>query len=200
MERGASLPERVAAMYEPATEHAREKRNDRSTEPLEERVERLEDAVATLLDAQLNEERLVDRVTERLRPSTSVGATVAAEHVTTERSSAMPERQFFEEAALNTIRANVHSRGWLLVDFVAELRDIMRMFFDIHYRVAWSTRAIVLILVPMILLVDWWLPFPNLPLIGPLVRHTVILIGAFLVYKALSREARRYVETKGLGS
>ena len=91
-------------------------------------------------------------------------------------------------------------RRWLLFDLVGDLRTILRMFFDVRFRLAWSTRVIVLVLVPLTLLVDWWLPFAAVPIVGPLVCHFVILILSFIVFKALSREARRYVETKGSSS
>lgn len=125
-----------------------------SAEPLQERVERLEDALAVLQE--------------------------------------LPKQ---EDHPLTTIPTA--PRRWLLFDFLAELRLILRMFFDIHYRVAWSTRVIVLVLVPMILLVHWWLPLSGVWVVGALIQHVVIMFLAFFVYKALSREARRYAESKG---
>ena len=40
----------------------------------------------------------------------------------------------------------------------------------------------------------WWIPFTTLPVLGPLGDKAIDLILAFFVFRALSREARRYRE------
>jgi hypothetical protein len=87
-------------------------------------------------------------------------------------------------------------RPWLLFDLFAELRAMVRMFFDIHYHVAWTTRLIVLVLLPAILLSHWWFPFAWVPVVGTLGDKLVDLVLAFAIYKVLSREAHRYMETR----
>jgi hypothetical protein len=169
-----------------AAEHTRDKAVYAEVEVLRERVERLEEAVAALVNPQVVEDRVIERVAERLQSSPPAPAD--AEPIMT--------RTPVEDAALPINRASVPSRRWLLVDFLAELRTILRMFFDIHYQVAWTTRVIALVLVPLILLSDWWVPFSSVPVVGPLVSHTVGLFLAFLVYKSLSREAQRYVQRR----
>jgi hypothetical protein len=69
------------------------------------------------------------------------------------------------------------------------------MFFDRSYRTAWTTRIAVLVLIPMILLSHWWFAFAWVPLVGPVIDKVLNLALAFFLYKALSREAHRYLET-----
>ena len=85
---------------------------------------------------------------------------------------------------------------WLLFDLLGELRAMFRMFFDVRYHVAWSTRVTVLILLPLIFLSGWWCPLAYVPFLGPVVEKVVDLVLAFFVYKALSREAHRYREIR----
>jgi len=49
----------------------------------------------------------------------------------------------------------------------------------------------------LILTSHWWLPLAWLPGFGGLFVSVVNLILAFALYKALSREGRRYHETVG---
>ena len=173
---------------------------------LEQRVQRLEDAVAALQDTHLVEERLIER----------------AQNLLQERSGTPPPaparppaaQQMFDATRFTPPRPNATAateppaveppppapppllhRPWLLFDLATELRAMASMFFDRTYRTAWSTRVAVLVLVPMILLSHWWFPFAWVPIVGPLVDKAVDLVLAFFLYKSLSREAHRYMET-----
>jgi hypothetical protein len=163
---------------------------------LEQRVRRLEDAVASLQDTNQVEERVVERVTARLQ-----NRPVPSEHVSERplapQPAAAPEAPRPEPTAplLNlsalpspdTIR-----HAWLFIDVLAELRAMVRMVFDVRYHVAWTARLTVLVLVPFILTSHWWLPVAGVPVIGPILDKLLGLVLAFFVYKALSREAQRY--------
>jgi hypothetical protein len=170
---------------------------------LEQRVQRLEDAVAALQDTHLVEERLIERAQVLLqeRAGTAVNAArpLAAQQVydaarfipPRPAAAAAPAAERLELSPI-TPPPLVH-RSWLLFDLAAELRAIASMFFDRNYRTAWTTRAAVLVLVPAILLSHWWFPFAWVPIVGPLVDKVVDLGLAFFLYKALSREAHRYL-------
>jgi hypothetical protein len=84
---------------------------------------------------------------------------------------------------------------WLLIDIIGEARCMVRMFFDIHYRVAWYTRIAVVLVLIMILVSNLWLGW--VPLLGFILVKVWDLVLAFLAYKILSREARRYREWRG---
>jgi hypothetical protein len=172
-------------------------------ESLEQRVQRLEDAVAALQDTRPLEDRVIERVSEQL------GITVPrrepdprTEHmITAERRTAAPPADGVSTQETPPLPPQgtsplIARHPWLLFDLLGELRAMVRMFFDVRYHVAWSTRVTVLILLPLIFLSGWWCPLAYVPLLGPVVEKVVDLVLAFFVYKALSREARRYREIR----
>ena len=97
-------------------------------------------------------------------------------------------------AVATPVGQSVAHMPWLAVDLYQEITAIARMFFDLHYKVGWTTRLLVIVLVPAILTSHWWLPFSHVPIIGELFDKVIDLALAFVVIKALSREARRYLQ------
>ena len=85
---------------------------------------------------------------------------------------------------------------WLLVDICREALAIVRMFLDIRYHVAWSTRILTVVLFIVIITSQLWLPIPGLLGVGPVLDKMFDLVLAFIMYKVLSREAARYMETR----
>lgn len=174
-------------------------------EPLEQRVQRLEDAVAALQDTRPLEERVVERVSQRLgitppkpepepEPRTEYMVTAARR-----TSPPPPDGLSTQDVAAVSPRPAppvLLRHPWLLFDLLGELRAMVRMFFDVRYHVAWSTRVTVLVLLPLIFTSGWWCPFAYIPFLGSLVEKVVDLVLAFFAYKALSREARRYRDLK----
>jgi hypothetical protein len=61
---------------------------------------------------------------------------------------------------------------------------------------AWSTRLTVLVLLALIFTSDWWFPLAWVHFVGWILVKVVDLALAFVVYKALSREAQRYVQMR----
>jgi hypothetical protein len=175
---------------------------------LEQRVQRLEDAVAALQDTHLIEERLIERA-QNLLQERATGASAAA-------TRPAPAQQIYDASRFPPPRPSAASapappllelpppspppnlnRSWLLFDLAAEMRAMVSMFFDRNYHTAWTTRIAVLVLIPMILLSHWWFAFAWVPLVGPILDKILNLALAFFLYKALSREAHRYLETAG---
>jgi hypothetical protein len=158
---------------------------------LEMRLRKVEEDVTSLRDTHALEDRVVQRVCERLplqaaptaRPITQADLTAAA-----------------AEAAIRTAGPTWAPRlagaPWLIVDLGREIRAIFRMFFDLHYRVAWTTRVLTVVLVPTILLSQWLPPFSWLYGPGQVLDKIFDLALAMIVCKALSREAKRYMESK----
>lgn len=186
-----------------------------SAENLAQRLQRLEDAIASLQDTRVIEDRVVERVTQRLQPKGAPApqaVTSAAEdkrhslkritQLVTGKSD--PPRTTTGPAANPTPPANAPfavtpetiQRAWFVVDVWMELRIIIRMFFDVRYHIGWWSRVTVLVLLPLILLSDWWVPFSSVLIIGPIFEKLVDLVLAFFVYKVLTREAARYRQTK----
>jgi hypothetical protein len=89
-------------------------------------------------------------------------------------------------------------RGWLLWELWAEARIIPRMYTDPRYRMSWVAR-----IVPVVMLLVFIWPTVGLsliPLLGPLLAQVpfvdkfVQLLAAFVMFKILGHEVRRYRE------
>jgi hypothetical protein len=139
---------------------------------LERRVQHLEEAVTALQEHQRAENSQV-----------KVGAPPA--------ENPPPPQEHVERRTFSDLPPARSS--WLLVDILSEARIMVRMFFDIHFKMAWYTRPAVVILLLMILTSGLWLGW--VPLLGFVLIKIWDLVLAFLIYKILSREARRYRET-----
>jgi hypothetical protein len=162
---------------------------------LESRVERLEAGVAALQqDAAALEERVAQRVSERLQHQVSTEAErlSAARPAAPLAMMAAAERAF--RAVAPAVTPTLTRVPWLVVDLWLEAVAIVRMFFDLKYKVGWTTRILVLVLLPLILVSHWWVPLSQIPFVGELVEKLIDLALAFVMFKALGREARRYQE------
>jgi hypothetical protein len=85
---------------------------------------------------------------------------------------------------------------WLLWDTWAEARVIARMFVDPRYHLPWSARLLPLLLLAAILTSKYWVPGSSIPILGEwLLVKLVDLLLAFLLFKWLGHEARRYRHT-----
>jgi hypothetical protein len=160
---------------------------------LEPRIRKLEEAVATLSDTRALEDRVSLRVAERLQSQTaSAPAAVPIDQASVAAAAA--------EVAIRTAAPSwaphLASAPWLIVDLWREIRAIFRMFFDLHYKVAWTTRFLTVVLVPAILISQWLPPFSWLGGLGQVLDKIFDLALAMIVCKSLSREARRYLESK----
>ncbi len=177
---------------------------DNRPEAMEMRVRRLEDAVATLQDTKRIEERVVERVSRRLkRESAQTTIQDSAEVVVNAGRKLLP-------AALNLIRTETDKadqqlpaatspprRTWLLFDAYAEARAMVRMFLDPRYRVSWQARFLPLALLGLIITSFFWVPFATwlpTPLMTIFLKPADLVL-AFLAFKILSREVRLYRET-----
>ena len=160
------------------------------TQPLEARVSRLEDAVAHLQDTRQLEERVVERVSSRLKES-------AATNQAATGFTAHPARHASRVDA--TSHADNHflwrlRPSWFVYEAYAEARAIIHMYFDRRYRLSWQCKVIPLVLLFFFATSWFWIPFTSvLPwfIVSP-INKTIELILALLLYKFLTREASRY--------
>jgi hypothetical protein len=187
---------------------------------LEERVRRLEDAVAGLQDTRQLEDRVVERLADRSRADLATNATgimiEAGRHLLptpplAERASDGATAQPPPAAAPSSTEgrqagpplARPARRPWLLFDLYADVRATMYMFVDPRYRMTWTGRFLPWVLLFAILSSWYWIPFVLLlrdaPLVGGFLANVIVklvdLILAFVLFKVLGREATRYRET-----
>lgn len=157
---------------------------ERPLTSLEERVQRLEETVASLQNTAPLEDRLVTRVSERLRTQETFrpdrsGSTVEALPI---------------EANLGGVPITIARPRWLLFDLIAEARTMVGMFFDFRHRPAWTAYLAVFGILPLILLSHYWFPLAYIPILGTFLDKILDLTLAFVLFKILSREVVRYRE------
>jgi hypothetical protein len=170
-------------------------------ETIESRLCRLERAIAALQDTRLIEQRLLDRVTQRLEaippraddregtgssPSTSwiPGALrlVGQQFMAATRPEAEPPRASFFSA-----------KSWILTDLIQEVRTFVMLYFDYRYRPSLPARVIPPAAICIFLFS--WIGLRNFvfaTFVGAMIDYTINLFMVVLVYKTLQREAARY--------
>ena len=117
---------------------------------LEQRVQRLEDAVAQLQDTRPIEERVAERVADRMGRNRShpirdtTGIIIeAGRHLLPATLASVQESSSSAEP-----HAARPSLGWtgLLWELLIELRAIFCMYVDPRYRLGWPTRILTILL------------------------------------------------------
>jgi hypothetical protein len=195
-----------------------------NTVSLEQRVRRLEDAVAQLQDTRLLEEHVLERLAARLPPPPPPEPTLAPMPTSTPAPAPAPDpaamiinagRHLLPVAAdvlrsdpaaspasvPRAVASGFLKRSWLVQDMYAELRSMVYMFIDPRYTLTWTGRVVPLVLVIAIATSFIWFPGISTlytlvsPMLGLTVMKLVDLIMAYFFVKVLSREAARYRET-----
>lgn len=181
-----TFPDRVAPLLGLSVDA----RADPAEAALEKRVQRLEEAVASLEDTRALEDRITVRVTQRLEHVLTPGT----DHVQEGHPAATPAAKGPEPTQLPVAVAPqpATEHRWLLTDLLSEFRLIGAMLFDNRFSMALTTHLVVWIFLPLILTSSIWFPLAYVPLIGIYFDKLLDLLLAFCVYKALSREARKY--------
>jgi len=171
-----------------------------STESLEQRVSRLECAVAAMQDSPLAEQRIVERVVERLKDGTPAPARESANLVVETGRRLLPMAVGIvapTAPATAAVEPDASpARPWLLYEAYCEARTMLHMYLDPRYRhqMTWSGRVVPLVLLAAIFTTYIWLPgsavLPDI-VSGPIIK-LVDLVLAFILFKVLHREAQRY--------
>ncbi len=88
------------------------------------------------------------------------------------------------------------ARGWLWWEIVRDGMRTLWMLIDSRYRMAWSTRFVVIALFIAIFTSHWFNPLGYLlpEVLERMLDKVVVLILGFLLYKVLGRELVRYHE------
>jgi hypothetical protein len=168
--------------------------------PIEMRIRRLEDALAQLQQIRAAELRVTTG--QSANPAAPVAAPAAAppHQAPTDKLWDLGVRALATPAEVARAFAQPPGdprsrRGWLFFESVTELRAIFRMFTDPRYRLSWAGRIAPLALTVLILLSGWWLPLYYVPIFGNVLDNAVNLLLAYVLFKLLAHEARRYRET-----
>ena len=160
---------------------------------LEQRVTRLEDALATIQDTGDLEDRLVERVTRRLVHDG--GRHAEPRHLLIDAGRhLLPAalNQVQDESGRPELSGGRAGRSWLLHHLYTEGQAIIRMFFDRRYQMTWTARVVPLALLVAIITSMFWLPGSGIVVLGTIMDKVFDLLLAFCALKILTREARRY--------
>ncbi len=162
--------------------------------PLEVRIRRLEEALAQLQPPRGGDSRIVPQPAGPGQPTATTTALLdvgkrllgAATHAVTAAPAPSPVSP----------PSSVGGRAlWFLWDAWAEARAIVRLFVDPRYHLPWSARIPPLLLLAAILTSYYWVPGTTIPVLGSWINKMVDLLLAFLLFKWLGHEARRYRQT-----
>ena len=82
---------------------------------------------------------------------------------------------------------------WLLVEILAEMRAVLRMFLDPRYRLGWRTKLLLPLLI-LGMVVSWWM-ISALPVVGWAIDRFLFFFLSYLLFKVLTREATHYRAT-----
>ncbi len=157
---------------------------------LEQRVARLEDAVDVL---QTESRHLEERI-ERLGERPQVKISPAPREAVQAREPRPVLEPSLAAATEPAAQAAAGEERWLLPTLWHEARAIVRMFGDRRYRIRWTTWVTLVLVSVMIFTSHWWFLPAHVPVIGTVFDKFFDLLLAFVLYKSLSREARRYLQ------
>lgn len=159
---------------------------------LEERVQRLEDALASLQSGsppsaseQKNEQ--TDKSDQRNLIQRVLG--------TGKKSLPTVSTMKPPSAHLDAVQGQTgpQSFRWLPLEMLSEFRAMIRMYLDFRYSLSWTTRVMVPSLI-VALILNWWI-VGSIVLVGWLVSKVMEIVLLYALFKVLSREATRYRQT-----
>lgn len=182
---------------------------------LEDRIRRLEDALAQL--HEMKEQQAREATAKPAAPTALAVAAPVARIVTNPSPITVAPtdsagsflfnvgKQFLAPPVASVVQpsypppetafaAGLRWTGFLF-DAYAEMRVIFRMFVDPRYPMSWTSRLVPLVLALLLFTSGFWAPGASLLGIGTLLEKAIDLPLAFLFFKVLSHEARRYRQT-----
>jgi hypothetical protein len=171
---------------------------------MELRIRRLEEAVAGLQDTRQLEDRVVERVSDKLGRETNQGGQKSANFIVEAGRQILPgalglrsESEFGREAR-NNQGAATPRRAWWFFEACDDLRSMVRMYSDHRYRrhMTWTAFLTPFVFISCVLLVWFWMP-TSWHFVGwalSVLERVVDVLLAFFAYKILSRELIRYRE------
>src|SRR5207244_5461632 len=122
---------------------------NRSLFRLEQRVCRLEQAVAGVQDTDQLAQRVAERITDRLGHNTSLAIREPNNIVIEAGRRLLPAEVglLHGDAEPNQPAKAPSSHTWFFSDAYAEIRAMLHMYFDPRYHLTWKTRVLPLVLV-----------------------------------------------------
>lgn len=160
--------------------------NNGAAEGFDRRLQRLEQAVAALQDVQVMEDRVVERVVQRIERSPDMlfqnrGGVIV------DPARMLPPR---DESASAAVELESAGDSWIVVGVFREIRAILRMLSDYRYRMSWTVRMALIATIVVCILS--WLLVSGLPVVGGLLDRAVLIVAVIVTYRTLSGELHRF--------
>jgi hypothetical protein len=171
-------------------------------ESMEQRIRRLEKAISAMQDTRLMEERVVEKVVNRIdqapqqapaHPGEAAdGTTNGGPELLSGSVRAVGSQLVAMTSPAAESNGSVFSaKSWILTDIAQEIRTFFVMFFDFRYRTSPIAKIIPIGAFFMFVL-SWIFMQGSVIFIGSLMNYMLDLFLVILVYKTLQREAARY--------
>jgi hypothetical protein len=164
-----------------------------SVEDLEQRLQRLEDVVASVCDTQSLEDRVVERVQEKLRSETPLAPPPIAAFAPDGTGPHPSEAEYHSKQPLPPPSGFAWvSELTLFGEMWQEVRALFRMIRDPVYRTSWLCRIVPVLCLLYVTVWSWVSAylFGSIPILSMIDDLAVVYIGL----KVLGRELRRYRE------
>jgi hypothetical protein len=167
------------------------------SEPLEERLHRLETAIAAIQDTRLMEERVLARLSTRLSPDAPPAPPHDAPTAPDAPPADHPPRGLLKlPPAAALLGSNLPpASSWSIVELVRELRLMIGMFFDYRFSVSLTARLVPMFALAGMVLSYIFLGSSSIFLLSwffVILDKLVDLVLVLITYKVLSREVARY--------
>lgn len=193
--------------------------NNGDTHTLEQRLRRLEDAIAAMQDQQAVEERLLERLINRVTPDASrprlpnlepspspIPPAHAQSHSQSPQPSPTPallDAVIADTPAGQIVKTAVYAKQqasrWLIIDILRDLSDIVRMYFDNRYHVSRQAKIVpMIVLIVMILSYLYFTFMVPLPIVNTICDKIFDVFLILYLYRFLCREADHYRSTIAL--
>lgn len=161
--------------------------NNGTAEGLDRRLQRLEQAVAALQDVQIMEDRVVERVVQRIERSPDM-LFQNRSNVIVDPSRMLPPRDV--TGATGPVEMESAGGPWSIVGVYREIRAILRMLGDYRYRMSWTVR--MSLIAAIVICTLSWLLISGLPFVGGLFDRVVLVVAVIVTYRTLSSELHRF--------
>lgn len=170
-------------------------------ETLDQRIRRLEEAVAALQDTSLVEDRLMKRLAQRLEELKAQAIRGEAATMIIEADRHLlpaPVHTDAADATKNNAPPHAPTSRWLIADLYADARTMFDMYLDRRYRsrMTWRGRIAPPVLLAAIATSWIWLPGTMIlpSFISFFMVKTADLVLAYFLFKILGQEIARYRE------
>jgi hypothetical protein len=158
---------------------------------LEERIARLEDAIASLQDTRQLEERVAQRLSIQLGTRKLATATLIEDAVVEPRRAILAPARTVNGPVVSVPRSFSWRQPWMLLEALGEVRDMVRMYLDRRYRVSWLAKVVPAAGLAAMFLS--WLFFSGTWFgVGTIIDKSFDVLVVVVVYGLLLREVRGY--------